>query len=145
MRQPTVAATTEHLEFLRKSDLFHDLSDETLEQVAGAVTEYDAPAGTVMIEPGVPASGVFVICEGTVVVETHDGREHELGPGQSFGELSILAHTVRTGRVRAKTPVRCLAIERLTFEKLIENEPAVARALLRVLACRLVEAQSERR
>jgi len=140
-----VAVTTEHLEFLRKSDLFNDLSEEKLEQLAAYVTEYDAPAGTVLIEAGVAASGIYLVCGGTVVVETHDGREHRLGPGQSFGELSILAETVRTGRVQAETPVRCLAIGRAQFEKLLESEPAVARSLLRVLACRLVEAQATRR
>ena len=134
-----------HLDVLRDSDLFDGLDDESLARVAETVTEYDAPAGTVLIEAGTPASGVFVVCEGTVIVETHDGREHELGCGASVGELSILAGTLRTGRVSAKTPVRCLAIERTAFEKLLESEPAAARSLLRVLARRLVEAQASRR
>ena len=65
-------------------------------------------------------------------------------PGDSFGELSILAGP-RTGRVRALTPLRCLALDRVEFETILADEPAVARALLSVLARRLVEAQSARR
>jgi CRP-like cAMP-binding protein len=132
------------IEQLRGSDLFNGLDEEALARIAAYATEYDCPADTVLIEAGVPASGVFIIVEGTVAAETHDGRRHELGPGQSFGELSILAGTVRTGRVWATTPVRCLALDRNEFEGVLESEPAFARALLRVLACRLVEAQAHR-
>jgi CRP/FNR family transcriptional regulator, cyclic AMP receptor protein len=137
-------AVDTRVEYLRGSDLFHELDEDALERIAADATEYECPADTVLIEPRVPASGIFVIVEGTVAAETHDGRRHELGPGQSVGELSILANTVRTGRVWAKTPVRCLAFDRNEFERLLESEPAVARALLRVLACRLVEAQAHR-
>ncbi len=138
-------ATTDRVELLRGSSLFDGLDEDALERVATLVTEYDCPAETVLIEPGVPASGVFLICEGQAAAETHDGRRHELGPGESVGELSILAGTGRTGRVWAQTPLRCLAIQRGSFEQLLEDEPAVARALLRVLAHRLVEAQASRR
>jgi CRP-like cAMP-binding protein len=133
------------VEFLRSSDLFHDLDDAALARVAADATEYDAPADTVLIAPGVAASGIFVIVEGIAAAETHDGRHHELGPGQSIGELSILAGTTRTGRVWAKTPVRALALDRNEFERVLTEEPAVARSLLRVLAMRLVEAQATRR
>ena len=45
----------------------------------------------------------------------------------------------------ARTDVRALALDRAEFEEILETEPAVARALLRVLARRLVEAQASRR
>lgn len=138
-------AATDTVQLLRGSSLFEGLDDSALERVAAVVTEYDCPADTVLIAPGVAASGVFVLAEGTVAVETHDGRRHELGPGEAIGELSILAETERTGRVTAQTPLRCLAIQRASFEQLLEEEPAVARALLRVLARRLVGTQSSRR
>ena len=137
-------AVDTRIDQLRSSDLFHDLDDEALERIAADATEYSCPAETVLIEPGIPASGIFVIVEGTAAAETHDGRRHELGPGQSIGELSLLADTVRTGRVWAKTPVRALAFDRSEFERMLESEPAIARSLLRVLACRLVDAQAKR-
>ena len=128
-------------ESLRRSELFAGLDDDALERVAASASELDVPAGTVLINPDLPASGVFVVVDGTAVAETHDGREHELGPGECFGEVAVLAETRRTGRVSARTDVRCLAFERAAFERLLEREPAVARALLRVLAERLIDAQ----
>jgi CRP-like cAMP-binding protein len=141
----TSLKVAERVEQLRSSDLFAELDDDALARVASEVTVYQAPADTVLIESGVPASGLFVVVEGTVAVDTHDGREHQLGTGQAFGELSLLAGTPRTGRVWAKTDVRALALDRAEFEKILETEPAVARALLRVLARRLVAAQASRR
>src|SRR3954452_13357848 len=138
-------AVTERVGQLRDSELFSDLDEDALARIAADATEYDCPADTVLIEAGVPASGVFVVIEGTVVAETHGGRHHELGPGDSFGELSILTGMPRTGRVRALTPLRCLALDRVEFETILADEPAVTRALLGVLARRLVEAQSGRR
>jgi CRP-like cAMP-binding protein len=137
-------AVDTRIDQLRASDLFHDLDDGALERIAADATEYGCPADTVLIEPGIPSSGIFIVVEGTVAAETHDGRHHELGPGQAIGELSILADTVRTGRVWAKTPVLALAFDRNEFERILESEPAVARSLLRVLACRLVDAQARR-
>lgn len=137
-------AVTERVGQLRDSELFSDLDEDALARIAADTTEYDCPADTVLIEAGVPASGVFVIIDGRVAAETHDGRHHELGPGDSFGELSILAGTPRTGRVRALTPLRALALDRIEFETILNDEPAVARALLKVLARRLVEAQASR-
>ena len=138
-------AVAERVEQLRASDLFGGLDDEALSRVAAEATIYACPVDTILIESGVPASGLFVIVEGRVAVDTHDGREHELGPGSAFGELSLLAGTARTGRVWAKTDVRALALDRAEFEEILETEPAVARALLKVLAGRLVEAQASRR
>src|SRR5689334_5347294 len=138
-------AVAERVEQLRSSDLFGELDDDALARIASEATIYECPADTILIESGVPASGLFVIVDGSVAVDTHDGREHELGPGQAFGELSLLAGTPRTGRVWAKTDVKALALDRAEFEDILETEPTVARALLRVLARRLVEAQATRR
>ena len=128
-------------EQLRRSDLFAGLDDDALERVAASASELDVPAGTVLINPDLPASGVFVVVDGMAVADTHDGREHELSPVACFGELTVIAHTPRTGRVSARTDIHCLAFERSAFERLLEREPTVTRALLRVLAQRLVDAQ----
>ena len=45
----------------------------------------------------------------------------------------------RVARVRAATDVRCLAIRRDDFTALLEAEPALALAMLRTLASRLVD------
>jgi CRP-like cAMP-binding protein len=125
------------VEKLRSIQLFADLSEEALQRVAELSTEFEAPAGWILVEVGQPGSGMFVLEEGTVEVRTPDGRAWELGPGEFFGELALLTDQPRQARIRAKTPVRCLAISRSDFSKLLKEEPEIAVAMLPKLAQRI--------
>jgi CRP-like cAMP-binding protein len=125
------------IETLRSIPLFAELSDDGLRRVAELSNEFEAPAGWVLIEVGQPGSGMFVLEDGAVEVQTPDGREWELGPGEFFGELALLTDHPRNARVRARTPVRCLAISRTDFSKLLEEEPEIAVAMLPKLAERI--------
>ncbi len=127
----------ERLARLRGVPIFAGLGDGVLQRILGASTELDVPAGQVLARAHDPGAGMFVLEEGTVVVEA-PGRTIELGPGEFFGELSLLVpESTRVARVRAKTQVRCVAINRLDFEELLEDEPRVALAMLPVVARRL--------
>lgn len=133
---------TATIERLRAVPLFAEVSDDALEHVAALVTEFEAEAGHVLVQLGASGSGMFVLEQGEVVVEL-PGHPVELGPGEFFGELAILADGVaRTARVRAKTDVRCLAINRMDFAALLEQQPRIAVAMLPVLARRLAEVES---
>jgi CRP-like cAMP-binding protein len=125
------------IEKLRLISLFAELHDHTLARIAELSTEFEAQAGWVLIEIGQPGSGMFVLEEGTVEVQTADGRHWEYGPGEFFGELALLTDHPRNARVRAKTDVRCLAISRRDFQELLREEPEIAVAMLPKLAQRV--------
>jgi CRP-like cAMP-binding protein len=127
------------LEALRRVPLFARLDDDELARVAEAASEVATPAGQVLVQPGTAGSGMFFIAEGTAVVETKRDQL-ELGPGQFFGELALMSEdSTRTARVRAKTPLRCLALDRASFRSLVAQHPEVAAALLEVALGRLAE------
>ena len=127
------------LEKLRRIPVFAELDDPALELVARLFSEVEAPAGQVLVEHGHVGSGMFLLEEGTVSVEL-PGHPVELGPGEFFGELSILADDVpRTARVRSATPIRALVIGRPDFRRLLEEQPRIAVSMLPVLAHRLAE------
>jgi CRP-like cAMP-binding protein len=124
---------------LRRVALFSELSETDLERIAEATTEVEAPADQILVQPGAKGSGMFFIAEGTAVVETKRDRV-ELGPGDFFGELALLKRdATRTARVRAKTPLRCLALDRAGFRTLVAGHPDVATALLEVALARLAQ------
>jgi len=129
----------DRLEHLRGIPLFADLDDQALERVAAIASDTDVPAGAVLIERGQPGLGMFVILDGTLRAEVRD-RDATLGPGEFVGELSLLVDDIpRTVRVRAQTPVRVLAIDRADFLALLESQPRIALAMLRVVATRLAQ------
>jgi CRP-like cAMP-binding protein len=127
------------VEALRRVPLFAMLGDDELEQIARAANEVEIPAKQVIVQPGTAGTGMFFIAEGTAVVETR--RDHvELGPGQFFGELALMTpDSTRTARVHAKTPLRCLALDRASFRTLVAEHPEVAASLLEVALGRLAE------
>ncbi|HEX6255339.1 MAG TPA: cyclic nucleotide-binding domain-containing protein [Euzebyales bacterium] len=133
----TDAPRTASADRLRSVPLFAGVSDDGLELVLAAASSHEVPAGHVLIQPDQAGAGLFVVEEGTVVVERPQGAV-ELGPGEFFGELALLWEgAVHSLRVRAVTPVRVLALARDDFTRLVESEPQVALAMLRVLARRL--------
>jgi CRP-like cAMP-binding protein len=127
------------VEALRRVPLFSALGDDELMCVAQAVNEVEVPADQLLVQPGTAGTGMFFIAEGTAVVETRRD-EIELGPGQFFGELALMSEdATRTARVRAKTELRCLALDRSSFRTLVAEHPEIAAALLEVALGRLAE------
>ena len=125
---------------LRALPLFSRVSDAGLERIAASLGELECEPGQVLALPGDPGSGMFVILDGNVKVEAR-GAVYDLGPGDFFGELSLLSPgTERVARVRAASRVRCIGLPRDTALALIESEPSVALAMLRELARRLADA-----
>ena len=124
------------IESLRSVELFEGLNDDVLGRIFEHATEFEVPAGHVLIQPHMEASGLFIVEDGTVVVEGPD-LHVERGAGECFGEMALLSeHGHRMARVQAKTPVRGLAISREDFWELLEAEPRIALSLLRVVGRR---------
>lgn len=125
---------------LRAIPLFAEASEPALERVAGRAGEITCEPGQVLALEGDRGSGMFVVLEGRVSVEWRGGRV-ELGPGSFVGELTLLAPGgTRNARVRAATPVRCLAIARDDALEVVETEPTVALAMLKEVARRFASA-----
>jgi len=127
------------IDSLRSLSLFADLDDLALAQVAAVANPVEVAQGHVLVEAGQEGSGLFVLQEGEVAVDV-GSHSFECVAGDFIGELSLLVDgLVHTGRVRATTPLRCLAISRSDFERLLDNEPRIAVNMARVLARRLAE------
>ena len=119
---------------LKGVPMFAALSDDALERLAGSASEFDAPAGQVLIQPNQHGSGLLILTSGSATVE--------LGTQtiDCIGELSLLVDdVVHVARVRAATEVTGFAISRHDFDSLLESDPHIALGMLRVLARRLVE------
>lgn len=124
---------------LRAIPLFAGLDDAALEGIAEIATDVEAKPGQVLTRADDPGAGMFVVEEGTVAVELRS-RTVEFGPGEFFGELSLLVPDARRiARVRATTEARLLAVSRADFAGLLESQPRIALGMLPVLAQRLVD------
>jgi CRP-like cAMP-binding protein len=129
-------ATPAKNEMLRSLPLFAGCSDRELAAVGRAVDEVCATEGDVLIREGRFGQESFIIIEGEAGVTKRGEFLARLGPGDLFGELSVLDHKVRTATVTALTPMRLLVIHARNLLMVLAQGSAAA-TMLRTLARRL--------
>ena len=133
---------TEALDSLRAIPLFSAVSDEDLESIASLLIERRLPKNKTIVEEGTPGDYMYVIPEGRVKVTklSGDGREkilELLGPGDFFGEMSLLDNAVRSASVKSLTETRILALSRQDFLKELRRNPDLAMAVIQELTRRV--------
>lgn len=127
----------ERVALLREVGLFREVGDDGLAAVAAKATEIAFEAGRMIVRQGEVGTGFFVISTGQARVIRDGQTIAELGPGQFFGELSLLDQQPRIANVVAESNVDCLALASWDFEALLASQPGVALAILRGVAKRL--------
>lgn len=129
------------VDLLRRVPLFKGLSQRQLEQVARLVDEYEAPAGKRLATAGEAGRELFIIVSGQVRVSLPRGRTVRLGPGEFFGEISLVDGGPRSASVEAMTPMRLLVVGRREFWALLNEAPSLNASIMCALATRLRAAE----
>ena len=110
---------------LKRIRIFEDVPDEDLKVVTTFATSDEVPEGTVIVKEGDFANEFMAIEEGTAKV-TRGGEEvAQLGPGDIFGEISLLEKEKRAASVEATSRVRLIKIERWELERMKKVLPEV--------------------
>jgi voltage-gated potassium channel len=125
---------------LRELDLFSGLSSRELDEVARLTDEVDVDAGRVLGREGDVAYEFFVIEEGTASVEVDGQHVVDLGPGEWFGEIGLLAAERRTATVTAMTSMRLAVIFGPNFRSLTQHLPQVGETIRAEIDERLARA-----
>lgn len=130
-------ARDEKLDMLQGVPLFAGLDRHHIERLGMLTEEVDVPVGKVLIRQGEHGDDLMVVVSGQVGVDRDGTRINQLGPGEFFGEISLIAGGPRTATVTAEAPTRLLVVNRRDFHALMEEFPAVAAQVLVTLAHRL--------
>lgn len=99
----------------------------------------ELPAGQAVYTEGDPGSTMYIIEAGTIdLMLAARGPDSiaSLGPGDFFGEASMLDDQPRFTTAIARTPARLLKIERAGFADLLRQDTGIAIAILGRLAQR---------
>lgn len=126
-------------ELLAGCPLFKGIDAEGLAKLAALATPVDFPAGHLIARQGDIGTGFFVIVSGMVRVVRDGETVAQLGPGEFFGELSVLDRQPRNATVSAEVATSCLALASWDFDKVLLEQPALTLAILRGVAARLRE------
>lgn len=127
---------------LRCVPTFAEFDDRTLVQVVGASANLFWPAETPVFERGSESQALYIVLAGRIrIVDTGDGGEDveiaQLGEGEFFGELSLLAHTTHTKSALTLEDSELMVIPKASFEELLECSPELAAGLRRKVEERL--------
>jgi CRP-like cAMP-binding protein len=124
-------------QLLAETRLFAGVDPDGLSRIAERISEVEVPADRVIARQGEIGTGFFIIASGMVRVVRDGETLAELGPGDFFGELSVLDGKPRNAQVVSTEPTTCLALATWEFEAVVHEQPSVALAILRELAGRL--------
>jgi CRP-like cAMP-binding protein len=128
---------TDLVDSLGRLALFADLTRPELEALAHTVDEEVFGEGQRILRKGLSGSGFFVILEGQAAIEVDGERPWTLGPGDFFGEASVLTGDPPSADVVAKTLLRCVVVAGPDLERFLLDRPQLLLRLLREEAQRL--------
>jgi CRP/FNR family transcriptional regulator, cyclic AMP receptor protein len=117
--------------------LFSGATDDGRAAIAERLVEAEFPAGHRIARQGEIETGFYMIVAGCASVVRDGEVLARLGPGEFFGELSLLDGQPRVASVTADEPTTCLALASWDFEQLLQSQPGVALAVLKEVARRL--------
>ena len=147
-KREQAAPPVERQEQLARVPFFEGLTREALALIADVTTEEAHATGTKLFQYGDPGDKLFIILEGKVRISREVAGMGEealavLGPGEVFGEMSLLDESPRSADARVHERCRALIITKESFDDLLFLHKDLAYEVLwncvRILSVRLRE------
>lgn len=133
-------------ESLHSVPLFEGFQPKQLKSLARWTTTRSYQPGQVIVAEGQTGLGLYVIQTGKVQITMHSAHgEVELrtmGPGESFGEISLLDDRPRSATVTAVEWTTTVLLDKSQFLAEMHSHPEMALAILPVLVTWLREANN---
>lgn len=121
----------------RHFELLADLSDEELSQVVQYLQPTRFRQGETIFEVNSPGDTLYFIEAGEVRFQSYNGGSWLIGPGESFGERSLLTNQPHSSAAGAETDVDLWALSKSDFNLLLNRYPSLAITLSRILSQRM--------
>lgn len=127
------------IDSLRNVSLFAGLDDRTLGRILQQTKPYRFGAGDSVIDED--ASGrfgrLYVVVGGTAEARVQERSVASFGPGDYFGEMSVLDGSPRSATIVATSELETLGLSAWNMRTLLREEPDIALHVIETLARRL--------
>ena len=129
-------------EFLSSLTLFAGLAPQQLEQIATRIQRRSFALGVTLFHQDMPGTMMYMIESGSVRVISigRTGQEltlNVLGPGEIFGELSILDGEQRSATAITLEPAVVWLLSQIDLTKIMNEYPTVNQAMVQLLVDRV--------
>jgi CRP/FNR family cyclic AMP-dependent transcriptional regulator len=125
-----MAVKTDPTESLRRVPIFSGLDRRELEVLGKLIKEQHYDAGATIVKAGAGGHGLYIIKQGNVSVVRDGQKVAVMGPGQFFGEISVLDGGPRTADVRADSDTVCLTLVSWEVKPLLMENPSMTYKML---------------
>ncbi len=127
-------------DLLRRMELFEPLDDFDLQDLALLMKLEKYPAKSILRESGTVGSHLHVVLSGEVIVMRENNTViAALGPGDIFGEMSLLSGELTYSSVYSKTPVELASLKATDFKRILSTYPVLQVFFYRILVERVRE------
>lgn len=126
-----------HETFLARVPIFGNCTPEEIEAITAVAQGSFFQPGQLIVNQGTPGQAFYLILAGRVEILRDDKSLGAFGPGDFFGEMSLLDSAPRSATIRAIEQTECLMLSSWDFKALLEKYPSIAIKLLEVLSRRL--------
>lgn len=125
------------IEQLGKIPLFAHCSKRELAGLSALVDELELPEGKTVAREGERGKEFLVLADGIADVESGGEIVNQLGPGDFFGEISLVTGGPRTATVTTRSPSKLLIFSAPAFRSLLHDAPGIKSRVLAAAALRL--------
>ena len=116
------------------------LEDQDVEWMARVGTRRRVPAGTVLIEEGIPVPAMYVLIDGRLEVSVKSlGSIAALGAGEVVGEMSFVDRSPPSATVAAAEDCTVLEIQKRLIQDKLADDHAFGHRFYRALATFLAD------
>ena len=127
----------EKVMILKGSEFFRNFPGSDLAGIAALATVVHVQKDETIFEQGDDGDAFYMVVQGSVVISRGMTKLATLGTREGFGEMSILDRESRSATAVAGEDTTLLSLDRDSFDRIIEQNPVVARGVYRVLTERL--------
>jgi HEAT repeat protein len=127
----------EKVMILKGSEFFRNFPGADLAGIASLADVVHYEEGDVVFEQGDEGDAFYVVVNGSIRISRGQTELARLRSREGFGEMAILDRDTRSATATAAEATTLLRLDRDSFDRVVEQNPVVARGIYRVLTERL--------
>jgi CPA1 family monovalent cation:H+ antiporter len=127
--RPQLDVAVQKTELVRRFPLFAGIEDGQLKQLSRVLRTRYVNAGDIIVRKEGTVRSVYFVASGAVELEAA-GQTWRLGPGEMFGQLSILTARRRRTEAKAITPTILLVLDEARFRRILKRSAGLREAVI---------------
>lgn len=141
-------AHEENKAFLRRMPILAGIAEPQLDLLAAGSVRRSFPKGRTIVAEGETSQSFYLLLSGRAKVQRSDSEGKEvilaiLGPGEFFGEMSLIDDAPRSASVITIEPCDFISVNKESFKAMLASSTDMCLAIMRGIVKRLREADKK--